>query len=358
MLSPLISLESQKSERIKFDTNESFDVTTNNAQFKLNISYNENLIYFGVEKIGQLPKEDYNTSFNMNQLGDINKFLLQFDSFSELFEAIKEIIKSNKLSIIEENKNIKIQITNPLNKKTFNFIVPLKEKDLKSEISSLTDYVISLNNIVTNLENQLKERTERIKCLEEQMKEIMSIKNEYETLKKEEIKKDNRFFLKSNIIKIEDESIILSWFDRKPVTFVKLFDSKIHGDNIDTFYNICSKKVPIIIFIKTTNGYRFGGFTCKLLPTSGKFSKDNKAFVFSLDRKEKYKINTPQYCTQYLNGSYFEFGGPNIVIQQNCTTNQTNFVSSSHYDVPSNYAINGGESEFVVSSYEAYQLEY
>ena len=311
-----MSLKSQKSEKIKFDTNESLDINTNNTQFKLNISYNENLIYFGVEKIGQLPKEDYNTNFNMNQLVEINKFFLQFDTFSELFEAIKEIIQSNKLSIIEENNNIKIQITNPLNKKSFDFIVPLKEKDLKSKISSLTEYVISLNNIVTNLENQLKERTERIKCLEEQMKELIPIKNEYEKLKKEEIKKENRSFLKSNIIEIEDESIILSWFDRKPVKFIKLFDSKIHGYNIDTFYNLCSKKFPIIVFIKTTNGYRFGGFTSKLLPTSGKYSKDNKAFVLSLDRKEKYNINTPQYCTQYLSGNYFEFGGPNIVIKK------------------------------------------
>lgn len=54
------------------------------------------------------------------------------------------------------------------------------------------------------------------------------------------------------------------------------------------------------------------------MPTSGKYSKDNKAFVFSLDRKEKYKINTSQCCTQYVSGNYFEFGGPNIVIQQNC----------------------------------------
>ena len=51
--------------------------------------------------------------------------------------------------------------------------------------------------------------------------------------------KNIRFFPKSNIVKPNDEYIILSWFDKKPISFNLLFDSKIDGDLTSTFYQRC-----------------------------------------------------------------------------------------------------------------------
>ena len=86
------SIEPKTPENIKFDINQSFDITTNNIQFKLNISYNVKTILFDIEIIGQFPKEDYTRYFNMNQLGEINKFFVQFENFGELLESLKMII--------------------------------------------------------------------------------------------------------------------------------------------------------------------------------------------------------------------------------------------------------------------------
>ena len=48
---------------------------------------------------------------------------------------------------------------------------------------------------------------------------------------------------------------------KKPKKFKLLLDSTIDGDSTSTFFNKCDKKYPTIIFIKATNGYRFGGYT-------------------------------------------------------------------------------------------------
>ena len=119
-----------------------------------------------------------------------------------------------------------------------------------------------------------------------------------------------------------------------------------------------SKKCPTMVFVKTTNGYRFGGFTT-ILWTHNSFGKDNKAFLFSLDRKEKYNITT-ENCANYLDsGSSFWFGGAALRLYNNCTSNKSNYVSNGSFTtVPANYAINGGEQNFTVSSYEVYQIEY
>ena len=204
-------------------------------------------------------------------------------------------------------------------------------------------YITSLKDKVDNLERQLNE--------------LMSIKEDYERLKKEEIKKENRYFKNSNIVKIEDENIILNWFEKKPVNFIKLLDTKIDGDSTSAFINKCANKCPIMLFIKTTNGYRFGGFTSKLW-TKNNYVNDNKAFLFSLDKKEKYNITSPQYATYYTDDEFY-FGGSALNLYDGCTSSQKNYVSDHSFStVPQNYEINGGEHHFTVSCYEIYQIEY
>ena len=93
----------------------------------------------------------------------------------------------------------------------------------------------------------------KFETLENQIKELISIKVEYEKLKKLEIKKENRYFKDSNIIKLE-EDIIYNWFERKPNRFINLLDSKIDGDTTNAFAYKCSNKCPIIVFVKAING--------------------------------------------------------------------------------------------------------
>ena len=90
---------------------------------------------------------------------------------------------------------------------------------------------------------------------------MQSIFNEYDKLKKIEIEKENFLLKNSNTVKFNEQNIIDSWFDKKPTKYNLLFDSRKDGDSISTIDSKCSNKCPKIIFIKTTNGHRFGSFT-------------------------------------------------------------------------------------------------
>ena len=345
---PLIGQKENK--KINFEKSQSFDIKANNINYKLKISYNEQLLFFEIEKISEFPKNNYNKYLNFEDLGKINNFFRQFDTILEVVDSLNNLIKNGNLTILSEDKQILIQITNPVNQKIFNINVPLKEKDLKSELDSIIPYISSLSDRVNKLENELKSVNEKVN-------DLMSIKKEYEKMKKEEIQKENRYFKKSNIIKIEEENIILNFFENKPKNFVLLLDSKIHGDSTSTFISKCTNKCPTIVFVKTTNGYRFGGFTTKLW-TKDNYVKDDKCFIFSLNKKEKYNITSSGSATYYEDGSFF-FGSAALRIYNNCTSNQSNYVCNNSFTtVPQNYGINGGEQYFTVSSYEVYQLEY
>lgn len=60
-----------------------------------------------------------------------------------------------KIDIIYGDKESKIKIINPLNKKEFYISIPLKEKSLKSEIDALIPYIASLNDKINKMENRI-----------------------------------------------------------------------------------------------------------------------------------------------------------------------------------------------------------
>ncbi len=338
-------------KNIKFNKSQTFEIKTEEKDFKLKVSYNETVFLFEVEKKAEFPKNEYANLMSFDDLTKNYRFFLQFETTEEVVNSLSIMVKNNNIKILEEDKKMKIEITNTNNQRTFGIDVPIKEKNIRMEVDGLTNYMSSLNERVTSLENKNKE-------LEKQVKELMSIKDEYEKLKQLEIKNKNRYFKDSSIVKLEDEDTIMTWFEKKPSQFNKLLDSKIDGDSTNAFENKCAKKCPTMVFVKTTNGYRFGGFTT-ILWTNGSYGKDNKAFLFSLDRKEKYNITDENYANYLSSGSFFQFGGCALRLYNNCTSNKSNYVDTNSFTtVPANYAINGGEQCFTVSSYEVYQIEY
>ena len=353
MMSAPIPIDETLKPNINFQNKKSFKLISNNINYNLSISYNEKLIYFEIEKEEEFPKKEYSLFLDLDHLLKINKYFSQFENFYEIQSSFETLIQMKKLNIIndEKEKIIKISVINPLNNKEFYIDIPIKEKSLKNEIDSIIPYIISLNDKINKMEN-------RINILENKVNELYLIKEEYIKLKKINNEKNNLLFPQSNIIKSNDENIIISWFDKKPLKFNLLLNSKIDGDSTSTFYKKCENKCPTILFFKTTNGVRFGGFTTQFWRASG-YVKDEKSFLFSLDKKEKYKVINPKNAL-YGKEDFFQFGGCCFRIYNNCTSINSNYINDNKYDydIPDKYGLTGGDSTFTISSYEVYQIEY
>ena len=258
---------------------------------------------------------------------------------------------------------MKIKIINPANNREFYINIPLKEKDIKSELHSIIPYINTLNEKVKNLENE-------VNILKNKLNDIYDIhiyKDDIEKIikeKKEEKRMKEAYesydLHKSNIIKKNEVDLILNWFDKKNPKKIKLLlDSKIDGDLIEKFLNKCTGKYPSIVFVKTTKGKRFGGYSS--IPwrnTSGSYEKDKNNFIFSLDKKKKYKIKEHKKAI-ITNTHYFAFAdGDGFRIGQNSTSNNISYSQSNGvYETNETYELNG-ELNFTVSSYEVYQIEY
>ena len=62
-----------------------------------------------------------------------------------------------------------------------------------------------------------------------------------------------------------------------------------------------------MIFIKTTNNIRFGGFTSSIWPTDGA-AQDKDSFIFSLSKKQKYKVINQNNAIGVGKNSWISFG--------------------------------------------------
>ena len=355
MMSAPLAIGQTPKPNMNLQNKKSFQIASNNTNYSLSLSYNDKLILFEIEKEGEFPKQEYSLLVDLNQLNLINKYFSQFENFSEIQSSFETLIEIKKLNIKndEKEKVMKINIINPMNKKEFSIDIPLKEKTLKNEIESIIPYIKSLNDKINKMEN-------RINVLENKVNELYSIKEEYTKLKEEKIEQNNLLFPKSSIIKKDEENLITSWFDKIPSKFNLLLDSKRDGDSTSTFYQKCEKKSPTILFFKTTNGARFGGYATKFWNESKEgIIEDNKSFLFSLDRKEKYKVNNSKSAL-CCRKDFFQFGRCCFRICNNCTSVNSNYINNGniYFYIPDNYGLTGGEQYFTISSYEVYQVEY
>ena len=91
----------------------------------------------------------------------------------------------------------------------------------------------------------------------------------------------------TNWIKSDDGEI-------SDVCFELCYDAKKNGDDKESFHKYCDNISPSLLIIKTESNYIFGGFTFgkwELIQNDEiKYGEDNKAFLFSLNNKEKIKI--------------------------------------------------------------------
>ena len=77
----------------------------------------------------------------------------------------------------------------------------------------------------------------------------------------------------------------------KNVIYKLLYRSSKNGENSKTFHDLCDNYPQTLTVIKTTKGNIFGGYTEQTwkdtdINKRGVLKKDNKAFVFSINKKK------------------------------------------------------------------------
>ena len=145
--------------------------------------------------------------------------------------------------------------------------------------------------------------------------------------------------------------------------FNLLYQVSRDGDRISTFTKKVSNKCPTLVLIKTTDNYKFGGYTSQQWNMNGSYTyvKDELAFIFSLNKRKKYSINNNNTAI-CGDPNHFAFGGGHdFCIWDQCTTNNNSkdYSGKSHtYNTTEYYELTEGKNNFYVFECEVYHIEF
>ena len=361
----------------------------------------------------------YEAKFDHEELIAIDKFFGLYDKIEDVVREMDNLFTKNcisismdmahsvifeiQISINSKPRLIRLKLTKRGNEQTeaLNNLCNLvnqqtKKLDLlQQENLLLKEKVGKLNEKLDNLKNnpellvggdsQFKQA--KVKGGENkkggkpnQTEEINENENEDEANPTKENKPqkkiDNNVF---SIDRIKSESLIIR--DMKDLDFIikkinlmyvehdkkfqnmnLIYSASEDGDACTIFHSMCDGISPLLIFIKTNRGIRFGGFTSVPYEctTTYKGKVDDMAFIFSLDKKKVYEVEKGEKaicCYKNYGPVFYGYEYCNIYLIGNFLNVEGNVAKKGdRFNTTEDYEINAGEKKFMAEEVEVFQV--
>ena len=167
-----------------------------------------------------------------------------------------------------------------------------------------------------------------------------------------------------DIIKFPHElySLSNSITDKDIVTYEVCYKSSEDGDSPDKFIKKCSHLTPLILFIETNEGYRFGVYISQYLnydinEGKGGYIWDSEAFIYSFDTGKKYNIKQPEYAVYIQPNDFPWFGKKDIFIGKDFVRSYSSYCEypvafERNSEDIGDYILNGGIKKFIIKEME------
>ena len=307
--------------------------------YTLRFSVESSNLVVNVSEDETVPMINYSSKYSLSELGKVNRYFRMFESLEELIPELKNLCDEKKVTIQKNKGSVILTLNVPLkNQNEAHLTIPQAEMEPKQVIADLCSTV-----------NELKKK---IKTME-----ISYIPEE----KLEKNLKSKEIFLDE-----EEKKMVYNWILKtmkseqgKNVQTTLLYKMSAHGNSSSNFHNYCNSKGPTLSLIRTTKGYRFGGYTSVSWGSRGSCVGDPNAFIFSLEFKEKYISNDGENAI-YDDGSYGpSFGSGNDFRIANQCNNNYNSICNYPYNYYGTRArgLTGGVYQFKVSEIEVYKID-
>ena len=327
-----------------------FVIENKSSKYKLSLELGECEIKFHLEELESLPKITFEENFTLESLKQKSKFFLLFETIEELMPDMLDFFKNKKYSLSFETNCAVISLFLPMRVvEEITLPIPQTESDPNSVIQELTITMNKLNKQIKSMKLEMNEMKEFI----DRLKEVDYIVGS--------INRNKALLSDKMIIDEEERKLICDWISiNRKVKMELLYKATRDGDSSSSFHNKCNGKSPTLTLVKTSNGYRCGGFTSLPWDSFRDYKEDNDAFVFSMDTRSKYKSTNSNsiYCDSDYGPTFGD--GYDLCLENGFLT----AANSNRCNCPSTYKtmkrseLTGGDYYFKVKECEVYQISY
>ena len=232
-----------------------------------------------------------------------------------------------------------------------NIIIKKKPKNLDEIVEKLVNEVSMLSRRVSYLEKENRNLSTKVSILEKYLAPQI---NDQINLKQK--------ILSDIITNINELDVINKRLLRqnKRTAYYLIYKATRDGDKAETFHAMCDNYNNTVTIIKTLKGRKFGGYTYEKWEGEDINKVDNRAFLFSIDKKKVYNVkrNEEAIGCYKLNGP--DFCGWQIVIQDNFLTKKQCYTGEKemNFKTEEDYELNGGEKYFGIQELEVFQVKW
>ena len=168
--------------------------------------------------------------------------------------------------------------------------------------------------------------------------------------------------IEKNIIKHPGEldeisSRIQRILNKKNIKYKILFRSNIDGDAATVFHEKCDKIKNTLILIKASGNKRFGGFTTETWDGNDINKKDEKSFIFSIDKMKIYDIIPGEDAINCNPDLGPVFLGQIKLLDNFFTQGGTTSTKGKNFKTLEDFEITDGAEKFGVQEVEVYQIK-
>jgi len=262
-----------------------------------------------------------------------------FDSLEQLMPEIKNLCDQEKVKIQKEKNLVRVFLAVPL--------------------SSLGDVALEVTQAEMDQKQVIADLCQKVNELN---KEIKLLKTQSNLISDEKL--DINLKSKDILVNEEEKNMVKDWIlkamksEGKKVEMQLLYKLKTQGDNY--FHNYCNNRENTLTLVRTTKGYRCGGFTTQKWSSRSSYVNDKNAFLFSLEFKEMYPINNDGINAIYDSSDrQATFGnGHDLYIANSCSQNYSSYCNFPYaYHGLKQRSLTGGVYNFKVDDMEVYQIK-
>jgi len=333
----------------------------------------------------------YLSEFSDSIENSINELKKLFENINESKENLKmditKIFTKIRNAINDREDELLLKLDDIFNKTFFNEDIIKKGEQLSNQIKKYLEKGEILDNGWDNDNNKINSKINKCINIEEKTNNIIETNNSIQKFKNKKI--NIKFYLDKDkemnelITKIKnfgkilnnkfgseiiDENENTDFIEKKlnpnnkNIVFQLIYKCNENNDSSNIFHKNCDGKQNVILLVETTEGIKFGGYSSVGFNSNSEYTKDNQAFIFSLNKKKIYNVkkdkDTIYCCSGYgpcfcgTNSFNIYIGGDHF-LKEICNTSM---CYNNTYEINSDYELNNSKSKFYVKKLEIYQI--
>ena len=316
---------------------------TDNSPFVIALPRNEGARIMKLEQDNDMLKLERDNLFNKLEILKRNT--------NEILQNTNELENENNKLIdmvekVEEEMDLSVPIK-PINpSQSLNIAPPLPQQNQNINTNNNMNKFLKNQKIENNPPSSSQKNPSNI-----QPKPVQ---------KKPQFKKLKNGII-SNIIKNEGELALVTQRIQsnlnKNIFYNNLFFSKIDGDKASTFHQKCDKAKRTLTLVMDNDGNRFGGFTMRSWTGTNIQKKDEKAFIFSVDKNKIYPVLPDEVAI----GCYPNFGpiffGCQIRVYDNFfKKGGSTYLKGLNFATDEDYELTNGKQMYGIKELEVYEV--